>query len=173
MLLESRTQWSTLCNSHGYSNRQTKWSAYMYSDICMCVLYTYAAVKRFLIWWAGPDESNGIFFFCFFLSWFRHSFILFSFCRVHKDSPAGVAAYDCMNVLVRIVWVCICASVEFPNNPNCKKSKHAGKAKKKRRCVLIRLSFIILFHRAYLGVTCRGRVKIHFDEATSVSCLLS
>lgn len=35
----------------------------MYSDICMCVLYTYAAVKRFLIWCAGPDESNGIFFF--------------------------------------------------------------------------------------------------------------
>lgn len=33
----------------------------------MCVLYTYAAVKRFLIWCAGPDESNGIFFFSFFI----------------------------------------------------------------------------------------------------------
>lgn len=140
--------------------------------VCVCYIRT---LQSSVSWSGEPVQMRVTVFFSsvFFLSWFRHSFILFSFCRVHKDSPAGVAAYDCMNVLVRIVWVCICASVEFPNNPNCKKSKHAGKAKKKRRCVLIRLSFIILFHRAYLGVTCRGRVKIHFDEATSVSCLLS
>lgn len=75
----------------------------MYSDICMCVLYTYAAVKRFLIWCAGPDESNGIFFFSFFYPDSATVLFSFSFCRVHKDSPAGVAAYDCMNVLVRIV----------------------------------------------------------------------
>lgn len=64
----------------------------------VCVIYVYAAVKRFLIWCAGPDESNGIFFFFSFVILIPPHF----FC-VHKDSPAAVTAYDCMNVHVRTV----------------------------------------------------------------------
>lgn len=119
MLLKSRTQWSTLSNSHGYSNRQTKWSAYMYSDICMCVLYTYT-LQSSVSWSGVPVQMRvKVFFFSSWLSWFHHIFC------VHKDSPANVTANDCMNVHVRIVWVCICASVEFANNPDGKVSKHA------------------------------------------------
>lgn len=127
MLLKSRTQWCTLSNSHDYSNRQTKWSAYMYSDICMCVLYTYT-LQSSVSWSGVPVQMRAkVFFSSLWLSWFHHIFC------VHKDSPANVTAYDCMNVLVRIVWVCICASVEFANNPDRKVSKHAEKQRKENK----------------------------------------
>lgn len=58
----------------------------MYSDICMCVLYTYAAVKRFLIWCAGPDESNGIFLLFFYpdSATVLFSFLFVVYIKIHQ-----------------------------------------------------------------------------------------
>lgn len=94
--------------------------------VCVCYIRIRCS-QAFLDLVCRSRWEQRFFFSSLWLSWFHHIFC------VHKDSPANVTAYDCMNVLVRIVWVCICASVEFANNPDRKVSKHAEKQRKENK----------------------------------------